>query len=261
MTRSLAGKVCVLCGGRNSTRDGEHVLPRWFLNRYLPISEGHYTTEVNGATVTNQNQQPRKHPWPEVRVPACEPCNTALRDRFEVGDSFAAVKKFFDSPPSLLTVDEADLAGLWVLKTWALLAHPGAVHSDGQSRSPWNLDLDVWTWTADGSAPPNTLAAWVTRQDIGAEASDRIDVPFAGEARSMGIYGHSISVLNGHLWEPVDQSFTDSSRCLWPSAGKTFNFGAMPVLPRSRFRWMQYPFRPADRLSVDASSDEVTDVG
>ena len=209
MVRSLEGNVCALCGLRGSTRDGEHVLPKWFLNRYLPVADGHYTTEVNGVAVLNRADNLKKHSWPEVRVPACEPCNTALRNRFEIGDTQAAAQKFFDTPAAPLSAAEAESAGVWLLKTWVLLAHPDAVFANGQSPDRWSRVPDVWGWTADGSPPPPQLSLWVTRQQIDIEATERLDVPYNGQARGRGIYERHVVALHGDLWEPADPLFTE----------------------------------------------------
>lgn len=248
--RSLENLVCALCGLRNSTRDGEHVFPQWFLKRYLPVDPaGGYTTEVDGESLKNRKGTPRKHSWPEVRLPACEPCNQALRDRFEVGISLAAAKKLFDEPAVALTAPEAELAALWILKTWTFLAHPNAVHVDGHPRPSWDLGADVWGWTSAGAAPPATLSAWITRQDITAEPRERIDVDFSGELRDTQIYQRRVTVLNGFLHEPVDRRFVDSSRQLWPPTNEPFDFGALPTQARSQYRWIQRPRLEAIRYS------------
>jgi hypothetical protein len=236
--RTLEGQSCVLCRDGVSTRDGEHVVPQWFLRRYLAATDGPYITDVNGAPVLNSRSAPRKHSWPEVRLPACENCNRALRDRFEIGAPQGVVQDFFDAPfvRDMSAVD-ARLLGLWLLKTWVLLAHPSAVYTNSQSPPSWSSGSDLWSWTAIGDEPPASLSLWINRQDINATSDGgAIDIRFAGQAFIRGTYEVHGVAIDGEVIGDAPTVKDGLSR-LWPPSGDA-RLAALPVLPRDHFRWL-----------------------
>jgi len=237
--RSLEGQPCALCSNGVSTRDGEHVIPRWFLRLYLSAADGSYTTEVNGESVLNSRSTPRKHSWPEVRLPACENCNRALRDRFEIGASQGVVQNFFGAPFTFDTsAIDARLLGLWLLKTWVLLAHPKAVRTNGRGPSPWSGGPDLWSWTATGDEPPASLSLWINRQDINATAGGgvQVDVRIAGQAFIRGAYDVHVVALDGEIIGDAPTAESGLLR-LWPPSGDA-RLASLPVLARDHFRWL-----------------------
>jgi hypothetical protein len=120
---------CVLCG-HPSSRAGEHVRPRWLMGMF-PEAEGPYTWYVNADPIPRRDGRPRRHSSVgATTVPMCEQCNAALNDRFETPVK-PLIRQIFETDGRVqLSGSEALIAGRWFVKTWLLLAHPSAGHSE-----------------------------------------------------------------------------------------------------------------------------------
>jgi hypothetical protein len=82
MPRKFEGMQCVFCPNPSS-KIGEHVLPRWLLERFSE-SEGPYTLLRNGQPVLTKRGDPRTQASiGSITLPVCETCNAMLNRRFE----------------------------------------------------------------------------------------------------------------------------------------------------------------------------------
>jgi hypothetical protein len=131
MPRQFEGMTCVLCLCRESSPNGEHVLPSWFMDQF-PESEGPFTREVkgvpetkrDGVTVRTQTSLAR------VKLPCCDECNGILGQRFE-HEAKPVVRRLMAADGQMeLSREEVDILGICLLKTWLLLAHPASRDTD-----------------------------------------------------------------------------------------------------------------------------------
>lgn len=73
----FTGQDCVLCVSGKSGNKGEHVLPEWFLDRFIPKNSGPdevYATEKNGVPVTwlGTDKPIGLKAFYETRIPCCK---------------------------------------------------------------------------------------------------------------------------------------------------------------------------------------------
>lgn len=258
MPRQFDGQLCVLCRVRPSSREGEHVWTEWFLSMF-PGSEGPYTRLINGeAERTRDGVTVRKHSATErVKVPCCTICNGKLDKRFEKLAK-PIVRVLFESDGAVtLTRLEAKTLGLWLLKTWLLLAHPRAESSmPGQSPQRWYLSQvpdDLYAWMITGGEPPPGLSLWAAREDPSLTPPDeprRLPLPTVvadGQTMRFQAFRCSVRFLDVTLvyqpgWE-IAHPLESEGRAvrLWPSAGSPVDFRSLPPVAVRDTVWVEGP--------------------
>ena len=258
MFRRFEGETCALCRTRPSSPTGEHVWPSWFLKQFGD-SDGPYTRFINGRAETKRdNVTIRKQVSIErVKLPSCVECNSVLDERFE--HSAKPIMRRLMATDGRLTLngDDAQTLGLWLLKTWLLLAHPAARGSNpGEFRERWDLARipdDLYSWTVHDGPVPNGLSVWVVREDrypVQAVRTRRIPLPtVVADGRTMGFQDFRCSVrfLDVTLvyhpgWEIAHPLEAEGRAArLWPSHGQPVNFESLvPVASRDTI-WMEGP--------------------
>ncbi len=147
---------------------GEHVLPSWLLEMF-PVDK--YTWHIDGAPVLKRDGTPRTHNTVgSVTLPVCpDPhCNKILNDRFE-NPAKPVIRRVMATEGSVvLGATDVAALGLWLVKTWLLLAHPALRHAEPAiAPETWNLSRkseDLYRWMIDGEQPPEGLTLWVSRR-------------------------------------------------------------------------------------------------
>lgn len=165
------GVTCGLCGVEESTRTGEHVVPRWLLRRLFPPAEpgqAGYTIERNGDPVISRGKVRTTSEASHFRMPMCRLCNDRLSERFENGATKDAVEKLLcEGDDRALQREDVHLASLWLIKTTMLMAHPATVNTDEHWTSvpdAWPLDHpELWVWMTNGGEPPDGISLWIAR--------------------------------------------------------------------------------------------------
>ena len=160
--RKRSERDCSLCGMSKSSRRGEHVLPRWFVSSVY--GTGPWTVLRNGQRMKTASGRPRSpdttYPWP--RLPCCLTCNGRLNTRFE--EPSAEEVKQVVSGSSALTQEQANAAGLWLLKTLLLYSHPETEHPLDLERTWRHAPQQLYRWMLSASEPPPPdLGLWVHR--------------------------------------------------------------------------------------------------
>ena len=126
--------LCVLCGNRQATRTGEHVLPQWYL-RDRGQGPGPYPWTQNGEPVRDRQGRPialAEHV--RILLPVCDSCNSELNRRFEE-PARAALRRLFSARGEVtLSSDELGPVALWFLKTLLLHARPEARYQPSSNR-------------------------------------------------------------------------------------------------------------------------------
>jgi len=256
--RQFDGRICVLCGFRPSSPTGEHAWTKWFLSLF-PESEGPYTRYINGepekkrdgSSIRTQTSAER------VKLPCCVECNGIMERRFEPLAK-AILRRVMDEE-GLLTLDagEARVLGLWLVKTWLLLAHPAARGSmPGQSPRRWDLRQipdDIYTWIVTGTEPPPGFSLWVARADHEHPSrveSRRIPVPIVvadGRTTAFQVFRCGVRFLDVTLayhpgWE-IAHPLEIERRALrlWPFDRSPVNLGSLPAVPTRDTVWIDGP--------------------
>jgi hypothetical protein len=110
-----------------------------------------------------------------VNVPCCVPCNGKLERRYE-GPAKTLIREIFAKDGAVeLTAEEARVVGLWFLKTWLLLAHPEARHSEpAVAPSAWGSAPEaLYSWMTD-LEPPSGVSVWMQRVSSSAPRQERV---------------------------------------------------------------------------------------
>jgi hypothetical protein len=218
---------------------GEHVLPAWLLRDRYPVSDGPYFSTVNGEEVLNRDGAPRSNEniarW---LVPACEVCNAELERRFEQ-PAIDVIRRMHDDPwGAVLTPDEVAAVGLWFVKTWSLIRHPGTVTSEPAYAGivkPWRPPLDDASWMVTGAPPPAGLSFWLSRVTTTELPIERIHLPQLSDGSRTVQFDaclFSIDDFRGDLvyhpgWPVAFPEVDMSVVQLWPSVGKPLNLSAL----------------------------------
>jgi hypothetical protein len=158
------GVACVFCSAPSS-KNGEHVLPSWLLDMFS-AEDGPYTTWKGEDPIRRRDDEIRTHTsMPRAKLPMCVAHNAELARRFE-GPAKPIVRHIFRTEGRMpVSSPDAAVLGLWLLKTWLLLAHPSARYSDGIEPLRWDgADLSLWNWMAVGEEPPQGFSLWVSRR-------------------------------------------------------------------------------------------------
>lgn len=256
MAKQFDGAVCVLCGTRPSSRTGEHVWTEWFFEVF-PVSEGRYTTSIGGRPVLRRDGQPRQQvSISRVKLPMCVQCNGVLNQRFEEPAKEIVRRVMASDGQAKLTGPEAMQCALWFLKTWLLLAHPAAVSSEpAVTREGWEgAPEDLWSWTVDGSPPPDGLSLWVHRPTAEPDAQDEpqhVMLPTVvadGTTTAFRVHEQGVRAADSFLqltvvfhpgWA-IDHPLEAAGRALrlWPrSADDPIDFAALPAVAPNELRW------------------------
>ncbi len=171
MTRRLDSKLCIFCPTQSS-RNGEHVWPQWFL-RTLTSGDGQFTTWVDQEPIRDREDRPRTQTsLHRVKVPMCDGaggrscgCNGDLNRRFEEPTKPLIRQLITNDGNATFNGQQATVVALWLLKTWLLLAHPSA--EDSRNNIPalqslrWTAAPDnVWRWMVTDALPPPGLSMW-----------------------------------------------------------------------------------------------------
>jgi hypothetical protein len=190
----------------------------------------------------------------------CEPHNAHLNTRFEnvkplVRELLAA------NGHVVLDGSQALDLGVWMVKTWALLAHPKARYgAPGVTLTQWDTaPLSIWQWMATDAAPPPGLSVWVSHRGTRVTSRPRrvIDLPlvqadgaqFDFVERRWGFKFLDVSLVHHPGWE-IDHPLERDGRAIriWPrQPGQPADFrGLVPIDPEE-FAWrksLTIRFRP-----------------
>lgn len=278
---NLSGRDCVLCLTGKSGADGEHVLPEWFNDRFMPKNSGPeevYTIEKNGVPVTwaNTNKPIGLKKFFKTCIPCCPDCNSKLNNRFEqamanIGyDSVTAVRSF--------TPAEATVLGIWWLKTLLLLVHPEATElqntgeSTGAGVISWpQQSQDLYNWMRLGSQPPQGLSVYAYRIDPSAQEVQKPNFPIPDVTADNGSFPSYVSLFGlEHLrfivsyhpgWEldlPSVQAGTLAQ--LWPVQG-ALDLSALIPVPEEPIQFygvsvlMSGEFDPTGAVALGGEND------
>lgn len=171
MAGPFSGRTCVLCRRRPSTKDGEHVWPKWYLED-PPGGQGPYKWLINdqpllrrdGLTPVVEEELTR------VRLPACRRCNAELNDNFELAAKTPLRRLLSGTTPPDLTPKDTEAVTRWLLKTWLLLAHPEVFYAHPLIEKvhrgrlwPQPAPPEYYEWMVTDAEPPLGLSLWIYR--------------------------------------------------------------------------------------------------
>ena len=186
----------------------------------------------------------------------CSDHNGLLDQRFE-HTAKPVIRQLLDAKGSIvLNAADAEVAGVWYLKTWLLLAHPQVVWTQpGWSAPPWEpVPVDLYSWMVNGQPPPGGLSVWAFKQstdEVPDDETRRIFLPAIvvdGTRTKFQAFRFALDGVEVHLvfhpgWEmdhPLERD--DSAIKLWPpSPGEPADFAALRVVKRDEFRWADGP--------------------
>ena len=256
--RQFDGQRCALCSSRPSSPTGEHVWPRWYLESF-PDSEGPYTRLVDGRAETKRDEVTvrTQSSVERVKLPCCVECNGILEVRFERPAKSVVRRLMATDGHTTLNAGEADALGLWLLKTWLLLAHPAARSSTpGRSPQRWDLSLvptDIYDWTVNDRPAPTGFSVWTAREvqeSGGTTPGRRIPLPRVvadGQTVAFQVFRCAVRFLDVTLvyhpgWliaHPLE--LEGRAERLWPTSGRAINFDALPPVASRDTVWMEGP--------------------
>lgn len=120
--------------------------------------------------------------------------------------------------------------GLWLVKTWLLVAHPKARTSDPSvTKRRWDLAAlpDLYSWTINDLPPPSGLSVWLMKRHEGEtarEAKHRLPLPvlhydhqtIAFQSTRLGLRSPDISLVYHPGWE-IEHPFESEGKAarLW----------------------------------------------
>lgn len=248
--------TCVICEARPSTRRGEHVWPQWYLRAHIH-PPGPYEWSFNDDPILRSDGTPlAPDVLMRVKLPVCGQCNAELNSRFERA-SDVMLRVFGVSGRLALSANDAELVGLWLLKTWLLLSHPQVLYSepviDGLDiiRDRRALPQRCYRWLVTGESPPDGLSMWITRTTDDGPArrsgpiipvpevhADGEQVSF--ETHEVTLHGLTVVVVFHPGW-PIFHSHEAEGRAvrMWPTPGAV-DLGALGSVPLSQVpRWSE----------------------
>lgn len=265
---------CALCGVRQSSGTGEHVIPRWARRLLFPQASGPFTITVNGEARRRQQVD-------SIILPCCLRCNQSMAQRFENPAKALTTRVLGDVLPGL-TASEVTLVALWLVKTWLLLSHPRTEFKDVPGVTPWTLAPPrVFEWLISGTDPPAGLSLWAHRVDEsapGLSAGPRLRVQLPTVVTDSGAHIRFLATklrlstlvvtLAYHPGWPIDLSADDvTPRLLWPSDGG--GLAALPLLEGAEVSFVEGPeitfleglFGTVTLPPLRPGSDPLSDVG
>lgn len=266
--RGLKDQTCVLCNNAPASRQGEHVLPRWFLEAFPPQT-GRFTT-YTGAKRSRKPDgtiRPPQEVFSRVLLPVCagkHGCNGRLERNFE-RTAKPIVRRLWQGRLSLSESEAFDFA-VWVLKTWLLTAHPARVISDpgwDEALAKWDPDAspdDLYRWTVtDPHRPPDGLSVWLTKTDPetrAGETTNRIPLPTVkadGGRTRFSVFACGMDFLDAgfldlhlvyHPGWPIEHPLELAGRAarLWPrTSSAPLDLGTLPVVADGQVSWYEGP--------------------
>lgn len=256
MVKQFHGQTCGLCSNAPSSRAGEHVWPTWFRKWNSPGEDGPYTWLINGVLVRTRDGHPRSHSSAgAVKVPACHGCNAALNQRFEAPAKPLVRALLATDRNVVFEGAEATVLALWFVKTWLLLAHPAARHSEpAVSPQPWRRRRDdLYTWMVTDQPPPGGLSLWIARGGgppdgqparlipLPTVFADGREIEFS--VKSVRIRSFSISLVYHPGWM-IEHPLEIERRALrlWPQEpGERVDFSILPPIDLRQTRWLKGP--------------------
>jgi hypothetical protein len=246
------------------------VLPRWLLATFGE-DEGPFVTWRGKEPVLTRDGAVRPNSsLPGVKLPMCRRHNGALAGRFESSIHSFRDRLFLDGGGGQFDSDQAATFGLWLVKTWLLLAHPRAEHVDDIERPHgWaGAPEEIWSWMVTGDEPPGGLSVWASRRDDIVEpcATSRvmqlptvIDGPVRTQFRvkETGIRGLDVVLVYHPAWR-IDHPLELEGRAIrmWPRAvgSGAVDFGSLPPVARRDTVWHEGPtltFEPGRSKNPD----------
>lgn len=252
--------TCVLCRARPSSRDSEHVLPTWFIVHFFPDENKPYSFEIGGRPVVKRDGSPWTHNnFTRVKLPCCTTCNNTLNERFEKPAKSIIKRLFADVSTVILNPNEAHIAGLWLLKTWLLQAHPAALYGSVPSvviPQQWDLTMvpdDLYSWMVNDQPPPTGLSVWITRMRNSLPddpAGHRIMLPtviadgrtIQFQARRHGVQSLDVSLVYHPSW-PIEHPLEADGQAvrMWPRSGGSVNIAELPAVNPRTMAWATGP--------------------
>lgn len=265
---------CALCGVRQSSGTGEHVIPRWARRILFPQASGPFTITVDGEVRRRQQID-------SIILPCCLSCNESMAQRFENPAKPLTTRVLGDVRPGL-TASELSFVALWLVKTWLLLSHPRAEFKDIPGITPWTLaPPTVFEWLIRGADPPAGLSLWAHRVDESAPGLNvgptlRLQLPTVVTDSGAHIrflatklrLGTLVVTLAYHPGWPIDLSDGDiAPRLLWPSDGR--GLAALPEVDGAEVSFVEGPeitflegiFGTVPLPPLRPGSDPLLDVG
>lgn len=253
----FGGKPCVLCG-QPSTRLGEHILPRWFVEDCQ--NEGPFTVEFGGIPCTSRGGAILTLPsLANIHVPMCATCNNRLNTNLEE-KAKPVVRRFTLGPESApwpyLSAEECGALARWFLKVCLLSKHPDAQEDAPQlDENPVVqrlsfMDVQWLDWMRVGTNPPDSFSVYANRESTDpqtpvAEEALMIFIPHVTvgtmdlhlQTWSIDLFGLLVTVVWHPGW-PILHPLVATGRAftLWP-APEPRDFADLPELPRHEFEF------------------------
>lgn len=258
MRRQFTNKICILCQERPSSPSGEHVWTEWFLSEF-PESDGPYRRYINGEPERKRDGVTiRTHSSAErVKVPCCTDCNAILQRRFENAAKPIVRRTMKANGAVMLSSAEATVFGLWLVKTWLLLAHPVARRSlPGPSPRTWKLEEtpdDRYSWMITELSPPAGLSLWLAVEEgdlPGPDEPRHLPLPTVvadGRTTRFQAFRCSIRSLDVSLayhpgWD-IAHPMEGEGRAvrLWPPRHVPVDLGSLPRVASRDTAWVDGP--------------------
>jgi len=257
------------------------VLPTWLLDMW-PARFGPFTLHRNGESVLARDGNVRPQTSAaRFKLPMCPSCNGELDRRFEK-PAKQLIRRIFNSD-GVLDPPEAEIVGLWFVKTWLLLAHPEVRVSDpGFDPKPWvPPEQHHYEWMITGMAPPPGLSAWLVKLDrtVQAPATRHIALPkvitdgktVRFRSFQFGLSWLDVSLVYRPNWT-IDHPLEGEHRAarLWPpSGGNGLDVGTLPFVPEREMAWLKGPtihlqpnvYGKMEIPALSPSTDFLSDLG
>ncbi len=250
----------MLCLSAGATRQGEHVLPKWYFGSLDP-GPGPLPWTKSGEPIRDREGRPVVlQERVRVQLPVCERCNGEMDRRFEKPAKEVLRRLFHARGAVDLDGGELESVALWLLKTLLLLARPEvrySAHRVNDAAVRWTTkelpNKRFYDWLIDGSAAPEGLSVWLFRTD---EARDDLPPPeyrmplpdvradgSTTEFVSLQLTFHGISVtVVVHPGWAILHPLEEDGRALrlWPDPPpQGGNLEALPILPPNTVTWMR----------------------